>query len=340
MKSLLASSLSVLLALSSAAAQVAPVKSEVPVTAVVLFSSGVGYFEHAGTVHGNGATELRFKTEQMNDVLKSLVLQDLDGGRVTTITYPSQDPISKTLRSFQVDITGNPSLAQLLNQLRGAKVTVVAQADHLSGTILGVESRSRMSDKNVPVDVAVLNLLTGAMIRSVELPSITSLTFDDPGLQEELAKALTTLSQSRDQDKKPVSINFVGNGDRRVRIGYVVESPIWKSSYRLLMGDKGAMLQGWAIVENQTESDWNSVSLSLVSGRPISFIMDLYSPLYLPRQTVELDRYIGLRPQTYAGGIAATDSVSRSDSRRAPAPSVGSAGGVARKIGYDANGTP
>lgn len=345
MKRLLVSSLFIATSLAPAAAQLSPTRSEVPVTTVVLFSSGVGYFEHAGTVHGNGTTELRFKTSQMNDVLKSLVLQDMDGGRVTTITYPSQDPVSKTLRSFQVDITGNPSLAQLLNQLRGAKVTVTAQAERLSGTILGVETRTRANDKDIAVDVSILNLLAGATIRSVELPLINSLTFDDPQLQDELTKALSTLSLSRDQDKKPVSINFAGSGDRHVRIGYVVESPIWKSSYRLLIGDKGAMMQGWAIVENQTESDWNNVSLSLVSGRPISFTMDLYSPLYLARQNVELERYSGLRPQIYGSGVA--DSVMAPATAAPPAQARGAAGGVARgegllarRLGYDANGNP
>ena len=85
----------------------APGQQDVPVKVVVLFSSGVGYFEHFGTVRGDGATQLRFKTQQINDILKSLVLQDLDKGRITTITYPSQDPVAKTLRSFQVDITAN-----------------------------------------------------------------------------------------------------------------------------------------------------------------------------------------------------------------------------------------
>src|SRR3954469_3065060 len=186
MKRLLASSLFIATSIAPARAQVAPVRSEVPVTAVVLFSSGVGYFEHAGSVRGNGATELRFKTAQMNDVLKSLVLQDMDGGRVSTITYPSQDPVSRTLRSFQVDITANPSLAQLLNQLRGARVTVASQAERISGTILGVETRSRANDKEAAIQVAVLNLLTGATIKSVELPQISSLTFDDAQLQDEL----------------------------------------------------------------------------------------------------------------------------------------------------------
>src|SRR5436189_62061 len=130
-------------------------QADVPVKAVVLFSSGVGYFEHYGTVTGNGATELRFKTQQINDILKSLVLQDMDGGKVSTITYPSQDPIAKTLRSFQVDITNNPPLADLLNQLRGAKLSITrADGGKITGTVLGVEKKIRAAgdDKKTPVE--------------------------------------------------------------------------------------------------------------------------------------------------------------------------------------------
>lgn len=279
--------------------------TDVPVAKVVLFSSGVGYFEHAGMVRGNGSTELRFKTAQINDILKSIMLQDQDGGRVGAITYPSQDPIAKTLRSFQVDITKNPSLAELLNQLRGARVTIQAQGAQLSGTVLGVESRTKAMKDGEGVQVSVLNLLSVATIRAIELQSISNLTLDDPQLQEELAKALGALTQARDQDKKPVTINFTGSGERRVRIGYVVETPIWKTSYRLLLDKdgKGGSMQGWAIVENQTESDWNNVSLSLVSGRPLSFIMDLYRPLYATRPTVVPELFAGLRPQVYDAGI-------------------------------------
>jgi hypothetical protein len=284
--------------------------AEVPVRKVVLFSSGVGYFEHAGSVRGNGSTELRFKTSQINDILKSIVLQDQDGGRVGAITYPSQDPLAKTLKSFQVDITQNPSLADLLNQLRGAHVSVQAQAERFTGTILGVERREKPGERGEPAVVPVLNLLAGATIRAVELQSISNLSLDDLQLQDELTKALSALVQARDQDKKPVTITFTGSGDRRVRIGYVVEAPIWKTSYRLLLDDKGSAgsVQGWAIVENQTESDWNDVSLSLVSGRPISFMMDLYRPLYSTRPTVVPELFAGLRPQMYE---PAMDSMAR-----------------------------
>ena len=313
--------------------------ADVPVTKVVLFSSGVGYFEHAGIVHGNSSTELRFKTSQINDILKSLVLQDQDGGHVGAITYPSQDPLAKTLRSFQVDITQNPSLAQLLNQLRGARVAIDAQAQRLSGTILGVEYHQVSTEKGEPVSTPVLNLLTGATIRSINLSSIGDLTLEDPELQDELTKALAALSQARDQDKKPVTINFSGGGDRHVRIGYVVETPVWKTSYRLLLDDgkPGGRLQGWAIVENQTESDWNNVALSLVSGRPISFIMDLYQPLYAPRPTVVPELYAGLRPQVYDAGV---DAIRSSEAMRGVAGGQAKAAPPPRRLGYDANGNP
>jgi hypothetical protein len=283
----------------------------VPVKRVVLFSSGVGYYEHDGTVHGDAATELRFKTDQINDVLKSLVLQDRDGGRVSAVTYPSQAPLSRTLKSFQVDITNNPSLADLLNQLRGARVTVQLPGERIAGTVLGVESRSKeVPGAAAPVAVPTLNLMNAGTIRAIELPAVSGLSFDDPQLQDELTKALSALAQARDQDKKPVTVDFSGTGDRHVRISYVVEAPVWKTSYRLLLGDQPARLQGWAIVENQTESDWNDISLSLISGRPISFMMDLYQPLYATRPTVVPKLFAGLHPQLYANGVARSmDSV-------------------------------
>src|SRR6266700_640118 len=290
----------------------APAKPDanVPVKVVVLFSSGVGYFEHAGSVTGEASTELRFKTNQINDILKSLLLQDMGGGKVTTVVYPSQDPIDKTLKSFQVDITGDPSLAELLGQLRGAKVQVTAGAENLSGTILGLEKKPKAIGEKGSIEVWTLNLISGGTIRSVELADAKKIELEDQQLQEELSKALTALAQARDQDKKPVTINFSGEGERQVRIGYVVETPIWKTSYRLVLPGDGAdkakdkpKLLGWAIVENQTDNDWGNVQLSLVSGRPISFIQDLYRPLYVPRPVVQPELYASLRPQTYDAGM-------------------------------------
>jgi hypothetical protein len=316
----------------------ADAQATIPVREVVLFSSGVGYFEHFGQVTGNSATVLHFKTEQVNDILKSLVLQDLDKGTVSAVTYPSQGPLERTLKSFQLDLTTNPSLSDLLNQLRGAKVSVtLAQGTKaLEGTVLGVEKQQRPSgdkDHPQPIEITVVNLVGADGIVPVELSQISGVKIEDPELKKELAAALAAVAQARDKDKKPVEIHFAGQGDRRVRIGYVVETPVWKTSYRLILPGPGeapatqpavdeqthdqkkdpakapnhqqASLQGWAIVENQTDSDWKDVQLSLVSGRPISFIEDLYQPLYIPRPVVQPELYASLMPQTYSGGIAA-----------------------------------
>jgi hypothetical protein len=280
---------------------------DIPVRKVVLFSSGVGYFEHMGSIAGNSSTELRFKTSQINDILKSLVLQDLDGGKVGSVVYPSQDPLAKTLRSFQVDLSKNPSLAELLTQIRGSQVKVTIQAELLQGTVLGIEKNQKMlNEKEQIVEMWSLNLIAGGTIRSVPLNEVQGIELDDMQLQEELHKALLALAQARDQAKKPVLITFEGTGERRVRVGYIVETPIWKTSYRLLLPEKleePAKLQGWAIVENQTDNDWNDAQLALVSGRPISFVQELYAPLYLPRPVVKPELYAGLRPQTYASGL-------------------------------------
>lgn len=330
-------------------------QASVPTKRVILFSSGVGYFEHAGAVKGNSSVELRFKTEQINDILKSLMLEDLDGGKAGVVVFPSQDPVAKTLRSFQVDISENPSLAALLNQIRGARIKATAHGEEISGSILGVEVKQRaVGQLEKVIDIWMLNILSAANIRSVSLDDIQKLELEDTQLQEELNKALTTVALERDKGKKPVTMNFSGQGERRVRFGYVVETPVWKTSYRLILSDVSkdkSHLQGWAIVENQTENDWNNVELSLISGRPISFIYNLYQPLYIPRQLVQPELYANLRPQTYAAGMespreeeaeqfAAADRASLAEEKvarkmkgYAPAPaSAQTMGGIAARV--------
>ena len=158
---------------------------------------------------------------------------------------------------------------------------------------------------------AILNIFDGKGLSQVELEKVQSIQLDDERLQAELARALAAVAAGRDQDKKPVTIAFTGPADHRLALGYVVETPVWKTTYRLLLDGKdgakpdakaGGALQGWAVVENQTDSDWNDITLSLVSGRPISFVMDLYQPIYLPRPTVQLDLFAGLKPPVYRSG--------------------------------------
>src|SRR5262249_57119441 len=66
-----------------------------PIRAVVLFNSGVGYFQREGQVEGDARVDLSFPASEVNDLLKSLVLQDLGGGQVTAVSYDSQDPVER-----------------------------------------------------------------------------------------------------------------------------------------------------------------------------------------------------------------------------------------------------
>src|SRR5690348_15384140 len=145
----------------------------VPVKEVVLFTSGVGYFEHFGTVTGNANTELSFKTTQINDILKSLLLEDTDGGKISVVTYGSQEPLARTLKSFEIDLSTNPSLSQILGQLRGTSVTATLADAKVNGTILGVEKKQRAVADNKLMDVWVLDLLLpSGSIRPIELDRV------------------------------------------------------------------------------------------------------------------------------------------------------------------------
>jgi hypothetical protein len=280
-----------------------------PITQVILFSSGVGYFQREGEVEGQSRIDLTFPGTDVNDLLKSLVLQD-GAGKVSTISYDSPDPIEKTLKSFALDLTYNPSFGQLLNQARGEKVEVTLQGNAagqpatLSGVILGMESQRQPHGKDAVIDVELLNLLCAEGVRSVPLSQVLRLRFLNAALEGELRRALEVLATRHDAQKKVVSLTFEGDGKRPVRVGYVIENPIWKTSYRLVLGDAGkAFLQGWAVVENTSDDDWKDVRMALVSGRPISFKMDLYQPLFLPRPTVEPELFASLRPPVFSGDL-------------------------------------
>lgn len=282
-------------------------KPDLPIKRVVMFNSGLAFFEHNGDVEGNATVDLKFNVRDINDLLKSMVLQDAGGGKISTVSYGSKDPITRTLATFAIDLTKNPTLADLLIQVRGEQVEIDAP-NKIVGTIVGIEKRKQPVGKDETVEVEYLTLLTDDGLRSVPLSNVGKIKLSNPKLDAELRLALTVLAQSHATDKKTVTLNFLGNGKRPVKVGYVQESPVWKTSYRLVLADgEQPLLQGWAIVENTTEADWNNVNLSLISGRPISFVMDLYEPLYVGRPEEKLELYASLRPRTYEQDLARAD---------------------------------
>src|SRR5262245_11125366 len=310
---------------SSVAGAVVP---NLPIKNVVLFSSGVGYFQRKAEIEGSARIDLTFQVRDINDLIKSMVIQD-DKGQVSAVSYDSLDPVDRTLKSFAVNLTNNPTFGQVPTQLRGEKAeivlnqTVTNQPGTVSGSIMGIE-KQRQQIKDAFTETEVLNMWCAEGVRSVKLGDVQRLRFLNPTIEGEFRRALDTLALSHDAQKKAVSLNFAGEGKREVRVGYVVENPIWKTSYRLVLDKDGKpFLQGWAVVDNPTDDDWNSVGMALISGRPISFQMDLYQPLYVPRPMVELELFQSLRPVAYDGGRAVDLPMVAAGASPPPGPPMG-----------------
>src|SRR5260370_34554595 len=290
--------------------------AQLPIGQIVLFSSGVGYFQREGTVDGNARVDLSFPVQDINDLLKSMVVRDLDGGVVSTVSYDSNAPVEKTLKSFAINLNGNPSFAGILGQARGEKVEVVLQQTNatqpgtMTGTVIGVETQHQPAGKDATVNVELLNLWCADGMRSLKLNEVQRVRFLNPIMDSEFKKALETMTLSHDTQKKAVSLNFLGEGKRQVKVGYVVENPMWKTSYRLVLPkdkEDKPFLQGWAVVENPSDEDWKDCPMALVSGRPVSFPMDLYTPLYVPPPGVEPEVFASLRPVPHSGDFERTE---------------------------------
>jgi hypothetical protein len=306
-----------------------------PISQVIMFNSGVGHFTRSGEIDGDARVDLTFPEQDINDLIKSMTLIDAsEKGRVAAVTYDSHDPIDRTLASFAINLNNSPSFAQILTQARGEQVEVTLvntanQPGNLTGKIIGVESQAVPSKEGM-VTVTVLNLWCAEGVRAVKLSEVQRLRFANPVIENEFRRALETLALSHDSQKKAVSLFFNGEGKRKVEVGYVIENPIWKTSYRLVLKEGKPFLQGWAVVENPTDEDWQHVVMVLVSGRPISFKMDLYNPLYVNRPTVEPELFASLRPPTYSGAMAKMPA--------ATAPMAAAPGGFGGGGGFGAPG--
>ena len=278
-----------------------------PLKRVVLFSSSVGFFEHGGQIEGNKQVEFSFKTADINDLLKSMVVQDRDGGLIKAVNYGSPEPLTRTLRTLAVDLTDSPTLAEIFQQLRGQEVELKTPQP-LTGIIVGVEVRQLPRAEDKVAEMEILHVRTKDGLKSVRLENIEQTRFLSEKVDREFQQALELLAGERAADLKTVKLDCQGAGKRDVAVGYIQEAAVWKTSYRLVLADdKRPFLQGWAIVENTSLQDWKDVELTLVSGRPISFVMDLYQPLFMSRPLVTPERHASLAPRTYDQDLAARE---------------------------------
>jgi hypothetical protein len=282
-----------------------------PIRRVILYSNGVAYIERRGTVTGHAEIDLLFKQSQVDDVLKSMVVLDLGQGRIGAVSYNSSAPPSARMADIPFSIEpgtqqGNAGgLAGVLSQLQGARVVIATANRTVTGSILTIEERKSQIDANKPPQTAQMLVIAteGGELMSFDLAEVRSVKLVDEGARRDVNEFANATASARRRDAKTIVVSSDGAGSRELMVSYTIAAPIWKTTYRVVLDSQGKpFFQGWAIVDNVSEEDWNNISLSLVSGSPVSFIQPIQKPFYRYRPIVPMPGDLRLDPQTYEPG--------------------------------------
>ena len=101
------------------------------------------------------------------------------------------------------------------------------------------------------------------------------------------------------QEHVELQIKLPTKGQHDLRLSYVTESPAWKPTYRVVLGDNGkADLMAWAVVDNVSGEDWERVTIGVGSTSALSFRYDLRSVRMVERETLGMDSRVALAPPT------------------------------------------
>ena len=295
--------------------------AQLPIRRVVLYKNGVGYFEHTGRVTGNELVTIDFTSSQLDDVLQSLTALDLGGGRIASVDYNSATPLDQQLKNIPLGLGEKPTTMELYAALRGARVEVSGGGEPpVSGRIVHYEVRA---DKTTAQGGAekerVLTIVTDAGdIRSLAITPAVSVQILDGDLRRDLDDYLALLASTQSRQVRHLTLEAEGTGTREIRVSYISEVPVWKSTYRIVFPpssdasgpaapgtEQSAILQGWAVVDNTGGSDWDNVQLSLVAGAPQSFIEPLSQPIYTQRPVVPVPEAENVSPTLHESGEAA-----------------------------------
>jgi hypothetical protein len=295
-------------------------------TTVILYKHGVGYFERESAVEGDATLSLTFKQSEVSDVLKSLTVLDLDGGHVASVSYDSTKPLEQLLADVALSIPDQGSLVGLLPQIKGARIRVQSNkpgsmgglglgsaasgGDGTEGVLLGVDTAERQTAEGIAHSVLLSLLTDSGEVRSFDLHGLGKLEILDPVLRRDLDYYLRTQLSAKKKESRTFTFFAQGQGRRTIRLSYTLEAPVWKATYRILLGEEGKppMIQGWAVVDNTQDEDWENVRLSLIAGLPVSFVHDLYTPRYIRRPVVQVKETTGVLPPEVEEGMQ-TESV-------------------------------
>ncbi len=289
-------------------------QAELPVTRVVLYQNGIGYFERKGKLKGNMLT-LQIRPSQINDLLKSLTVIDRSKGRAMSVSLPLEKTSAQILNELPEQVRGAGGLLDVLRVFRGARVTVEGTEGTTSGRVVGVEPMQKSQGENVLSDWRLTLKTKGGSLKVYPVSAITNISMRDKTLALGLDQSLDVSLNEGNWKPISLSVRLAGSSTHDLRVSYIVEMPLWKPAYRIVVGEDGEpLLQGWAVVDNVSGEDWNNVQLSLVAGTPMSFIYDLHSPQFMKRvDLTPQHRRVAMAPVIERSGISNSPSKSKKE---------------------------
>ena len=326
--------------------------TKLKVKKVIIFKHGVSYYILEGNVKGSDTLELEFKIEEMDDILKSLfVIDTSEKGYISSISYDAALDTEQLLKSIMLDIPDIDSFSSLVTQIKGAPVKLsIAAGKNLNGTIMGIETSEKIVKTELVKEKFLVLLQDDNSIVKLPFPEIKNFEILSEDLKKDLKFFLDTVITGKKKDAKKIIINCESGGvdqiERDIFVSYIRESPIWKTSYRLIMSKEQeqqnkCLLSGWCMVENTTNQDWQDIELSLVAGMPVSFKYDFYKPIFIQRPVIHPPKVLSARPTEIEEGLETerfrdfamaeepTMGLARAKKMRAPpAPAAAPSGGA------------
>lgn len=283
-----------------------PLHAELALKKVLLSTGGVGHFEYEAEVHGNATLELSVPLNQVDDVLKSITVYD-NQGTVKGVSLAGKQPLAEMFKNLPFEQSSFNSFDRLLNDLQGAMILAKAN-NTIKGRVINVTAEYIINE-NSTITKHRVSVMTDEGVEQFILEDAEEVKFLDKKLNAQIQKALSEITNNKAKDSRILEIKLAGNKKRMVRISYIAEVPLWKTSYRLVMSDNNndKLLQGWAVLENMSGQDWDNINLSLISGNPVTFKQPLYTSYYVPRPEIPVSIGGRVMPKTDEGGITKFD---------------------------------
>ncbi|MGK3999596.1 hypothetical protein [Sorangium sp. So ce1024] len=298
--------------------------SALPLKKVRLYETGVGYFERSGDISPS-SDSLPVPASHVDDALKTLIVLSSGRAQVRGVEFDSvlSGGLSRSLAALPLESDAPVTYRDVLESLRGVEVEITAGAEAWLGQLAEVTDAPPIplsppgpapagaggkaaAGKAAPEEGAAvvpdtqgdlyLTLIQrGGAIRRVRASRVDAVRPVDPIVAGRLDAAVGALSGRAAQIRR--SLRVLAESAAPVRLGYIAETPVWRSTYRLLLDGGRATLQGWALVHNDTDEPWAGVSVELVNGRPDSFLFPLSAPRYARRELAHPNESLSTVPQ-------------------------------------------